>query len=94
MLQLKWQLVLADLLQELSQLIPEVSGIFARATRAGFSFIYYILYTFFCQVFGYQKNSDQRSAVGGQRSAVRKIDHKLTVYGTEDNCLKRDLRDL
>ena len=30
----------------------------------------------------------------GQRSAVRKIDHKLTVYGTEDNCLKRDLRDL
>ena len=26
-------------------------------------------------------------AVSGQRSAVRKIDHKLTVYGTEDNCL-------
>ena len=32
-------------------------------------------------------------AVSGQRSAVRKIDHKLTVYGTEDNCLKRDLQD-
>ena len=28
------------------------------------------------------------------RKAVRKIDHKLTVYGTEDNCLKQDLRDL
>ena len=27
-------------------------------------------------------------------SVVRKIDHKLTVYGTEDNCLKRDLWDL
>ena len=38
--------------------------------------------------------SDQRSAVSSQRSAVRKIDHKLTVYGTEDNCLKRDLQDL
>ena len=34
-----------------------------------------------------QKNSNQRSA-------VRKIDHKLTVYGTEDNCQKRDLQDL
>ena len=33
-------------------------------------------------------------AVSGQRSAVRKIDHKLTVYGTEDNCLNGDLWDL
>ena len=33
-------------------------------------------------------------AISGQRSAVRKIDHKLTVYGTEDNCQKRDLQDL
>ena len=33
-------------------------------------------------------------AVSDQRSAVRKIDHKLAVYGTEDNCLKRDLWDL
>ena len=32
------------------------------------------------------------SAISDQRS-VRKIDHKLAVCGTEDNCLNRDFQD-
>ena len=35
----------------------------------------------------------ERIAVGGWRSAVRKIDHKLTVCGTADDCLNCDLWD-
>ena len=38
-----------------------------------------------------QLSAVRRIAISHQQSAVRKIDHKLTVCGTEGNCLNRDL---
>ena len=36
----------------------------------------------------------ERIAISGQPSIVRKIDHKLTVCGTADDCLNCDFCDL
>ena len=70
MLQLKWQLTLADLLQELSQLIPEVS-VFLPALPARASLLYTIYYIrFSVKSRSGDRSYKERSAISSQQSAV------------------------
>ena len=85
MLQLKWQLTLADLLQELSQLIPEVS-VFLPALPARASLLYTIYYIRFSVKFLVIRGI----AVSGQRLSEAGFAGFIGFIGL-GSCLNRDL---